>query len=123
MQVVLGGVLLLGAPALAGPPKPEKIPVSVGKWTGPSAGTFKGAMKAGLNKECKVGAAKGARAIVEGVVEAKEKGFLVKVMVKAAKNGETVEEKEYSFSKAKVSSGQRDKMGREISKIVRKTPE
>jgi ABC-type sugar transport system substrate-binding protein len=106
--------------------KTEKIPVAMGSWKGPSANTFKGAVRRGLSKECAVvggKAAKTARVVIDGEVESSDpKHFVVRVIVKSPKSGEVVEQKEYKFSKASATQAQSDRMGREVSEIVRRAP-
>ncbi len=104
-------------------PKPPKIPVVFGTWTGPSAGTFKSAVRKGIAKDCIVVAKKKARVVIEGTAEAQGKGAVVHVRVKAAKTDEIVETKDFTFARLSVSSGQAGKMGKAVAEIAGRSPE
>jgi hypothetical protein len=113
----------LGASSLAArAEKPEKIPVALGNWKGPSAGTFKSALRRGLAKECRIVAAKSARVVIDGEVLQEGKGFNVRVFVKSAKSGEVVEQREFPFAKTNVSQAQSNRMGHAVAEIVRRAP-
>src|SRR5690242_10370844 len=87
LLALLALAALAPAPAGAAAPKPEKIPVAFGTWTGPSASTFKGALRKGLGKECRIVPPKGgARVIIHGTVTPQGKGFLVRVVIKMPKS-------------------------------------
>jgi len=104
--------------------KPPKIPVALGKWTGPHAGSFKSALRSGLAKDCVVVGAAKARVIVDGeVTSADEKHFTVRVIVKSPKTNDIVESREYSYSKPALSQAQSHKMGRDVTEIARRSPE
>jgi len=118
----LGLCLLMVSAAAFAKEKVEKIPVAVGKWEGPNASTFKGALKRGLTKECRVVGAKSARVVVEGMVLEHGKGFVVRVIVKQPKSGEVVEQKEFTFAGARASAGQSNKMGHAVAEIARRAP-
>jgi hypothetical protein len=102
--------------------KPEKIPVAIGDWKGPSASTFKSAVKSGIAKDCKIVGKKTARVIVDGEVTPDGKGFQVRVIVKAAKSGEVAESHSFPFAKAKASKGQSAKMGKMVTEAARRAP-
>jgi hypothetical protein len=123
---VILAVALASATAAARPKaeKPEKIPVALGSWRGPSASAFKDALKHGLGKECKVVGAKskGARALVDGTVEERGKGVVVRVVVKQPKTSEVVEQREFPFARPKPSRAQGDKMGKAVAAIARRVP-
>jgi hypothetical protein len=102
--------------------KPEKIPVALGSWKGPSAGSFKGALRRGLAKDCTFTKPKTARAIIDGEVTQEGKKFTVRVIVKAAQSGEVLEQREYPYSKPSLSQGQTNKLGREVAEMVRRAP-
>jgi hypothetical protein len=104
--------------------KPAKIPVAMGAWTGPHAGTFKSGVRSGVAKDCVVTRAEKARVIIEGEVkEGENNHFTVQVIVKSAKTKEIVESREYSFSKPQVSQAQSHRMGRDVTEIARRAPE
>jgi len=119
-------VLIALALALAALParaeKPEKIPVALGSWKGPSASSFKSALRRGLAKDCVIVGAKRARAILDGEVVQDGKAFTVRVIVKSAKSGEVAEQREFPFAKASVSSAQANRMGRAVADMVRRAP-
>jgi hypothetical protein len=113
--------LLVGAAARAD--KPVKIPVAMGTWNGPHAGTFKSAVRSGMSKDCVVTKAAKARVTVDGEVTEEEKGFKVRVVVKSPKTNDIVESREYSFAKPTVSSGMAKKMGHDVGEIAKRAPE
>ncbi len=106
----------------AAAPKPEKIPVAFGAWTGPAAATFKSALRHGLTKDCSAVSAKKARVLIEGVVAEQGKGVVVHVTVKSVKTGEIVETREFAFARPKPSQGQVNKMARAVVEIARRSP-
>jgi hypothetical protein len=117
-------ILVIGAGMVgARAEKPPKIPVAMGTWTGPHAGTFKSAVRSGVSKDCSVVKANKARVIIDGEVTEAEKGFTVHVTVKSPKTNEIVESREYSFSKPQVSQAQTHKMGHDVTEIARRAPE
>ena len=114
-------LVLVGA--LAHAEKPEKVPVALGSWKGPSASTFKSALRRGLAKDCTFVKAKKARALIEGeVTSADGKKLSVKVIVKATTTGEVVEQRSYQFAKPSVSAAMASKMGREVADSARRAP-
>jgi hypothetical protein len=115
-------VSLATGTAAAREPKPEKVPVALGAWKGPSASTFKSAMRRGLAKECKVVGAKGARVVVEGEVAPAGKGFVVRAIVRQPRTNELLQQREFKFAKAKASAGQSNKMGHFVAEVARRTP-
>lgn len=116
-------VLLLGGAALADKPKPERIPVAMGAWKGPHAGSFKSGVRSAIAKDCVVVKAEKARVIVEGEVTPSEDGkkVTVKVVIKSPKTNEIVESKEYS-TKPDPSVGQSKKMGHDLVEMARRAP-
>jgi hypothetical protein len=108
--------------AAARPTAPDKIPVSFGSWTGPSARTFKSALRHGLRKDCTVVGAKTARVIIDGVVSEQGKGVVVRVTVKSPKDGEIIESREFPFSKPTPSQSQGDRMGAAVVDMARRAP-
>jgi hypothetical protein len=120
-SIVLLAVLLMGNAARAG--KPPRIPVAMGTWSGPHAGTFKGAVRSGMSKDCVVTKPDKARAIIDGEVSEGEKGLKVRVIVKSPKTSEVVESREYSFAKPQVSAGMSKKMGHDVGEIAKRAPE
>jgi hypothetical protein len=102
--------------------KPARIPVAFGQWTGPHAGTFKSGLRGGLAKECVVVKAEKARVIIDGEVSG-DKTFKVRVVVKSPQTKDTLESKEYSFSKPSVSEAQSHRMGRDVAEIARRAPD
>jgi hypothetical protein len=107
-----------------GAEKPPKIPVAMGKWTGPHAGSFKSAVRGGIAKDCAVVRADKARVVIEGEVTEKEnKHLTVRVILKSPKTSEVVESKEYEFAKPNVSHGMSQKMGRDVFEMARRAPE
>lgn len=113
---------LVASPAVAGPPKPEKLPVAFGAWTGKGAGSFKSALRGKIGKECVVVPPKKARALLEGVVTEAGKGVTVKLVVKAAFNGEVVQSKEFSFARPSPQAGKVAQMAKAVVEITRRTP-
>jgi hypothetical protein len=114
-------VLLLGGAALAD--KPERIPVAMGAWKGPHAGSFKSGVRSAIGKDCVVVKAEKARVIVEGEVTPSEDGkkVTVKMVIKSPKTNEIVESKEYS-TKPDPSVGQSKKMGHDLVEMARRAP-
>jgi hypothetical protein len=117
---LVGLLLLVGA---AHAEKPPKIPVAMGTWKGPHAGTFKSAVRSGVSKDCVVTKAAKARVVIEGEVTEAEKGFKVMVILKSPKTNEIVESREYKFAKPQVSSGMAKKMGHDVTEIAMRSPE
>jgi hypothetical protein len=115
-------VIALAAPT-AYAEKPPKIPVAFGKWTGPHAGTFKGAVRNGVSKGCVVVRPAKARVIIEGEVGAEDKPIKVRVILKSPTNNEIVESREYTFNKPSVSAAQSRKMGRDVTEMAQRAPE
>jgi hypothetical protein len=120
-RIVAFIVVLAGAAAHAD--KPPRIPVAMGTWTGPHAGTFKSAVRNGMSKDCVVTKASKARVLVDGEVAAEEKGMKVRVIVKSARTNEIVESREYTFAKPQVSAGMSKKMGHDVGEIAKRAPE
>jgi hypothetical protein len=115
-------LLLASGPAAAKEPKPDKIPIAVGSWTGKYAGTFKSALRGSLGKDAKIVSAKTARVVVDGTVEEKGKGALVTVIVKLPKSGEVLERRDFTFSKPSASKGQASKMGKMVLEAAKRAP-
>jgi hypothetical protein len=116
-------LLALGGMAAAAE-KPPKIPVAIGKWTGPHAGTFKSAVRSGIGKDCQVVKPAKARVVIDGeVTEGDDKKLTVRVLVKSPKTDELVQSKEYTFAKPNVSHGMSQKMGHDLTEIARRSPE
>lgn len=113
--------LLVATPVRA--EKPAKLPIAFGAWKGPSAGTFKSALRQALAKTCAVVPRGKARVVIEGEVRPQDKGVSVRVSLKSPRSDEIVESREYSFAKPKVSAGQAGKMGREVTEMVGRAPE
>src|SRR5215472_4683307 len=109
MVMVLLVAIGVGA-AVAHADKPPKIPVALGKWSGPHSGSFKSALRSGLSKDCVVVRAEKARVIIDGEVSG-DKTFTVRVILKSPKTNELVESREFSFSKPDVSPARSRKMG------------
>ena len=103
-------------------PKPEKLPVAFGGWTGKGAGSWKSALRSRLNKECVFVGPKKARALIEGTITEKGKGISLRIVVKAAKTGEIVETKEFAFSRPAASGEKAAKLARAIVEITRRAP-
>jgi hypothetical protein len=103
--------------------KPPKIPVALGKWTGPHASGFKSGLRSGISKECVVVRPAKARVIVEGEVTGTDKPWKVRVIVKSPKTDEVIESREYTFYKPTPSQAQSHKMGRDVTEIARRAPE
>jgi hypothetical protein len=122
LKMVVLLLIAMGA-AVAHAEKPAKIPVALGKWTGPHAGTFKSALRSGLSKGCVVVRAEKARVIIEGEVSAEDKPIKVHVILKSPKTSDIVESREYTFSKPSVSQAQSNKMGREVTEMASRAPE
>ncbi len=120
-RLVLCSVLTLGASAHAD--KPERIPVALGRWTGPHAGSFKSALRGGTAKGCMVVRAERARVIVDGEVTGTDKPWKVRVIVKSPKTSDVVESREYTFYKPTASSAQGKKMGRDVCEMAQRAPE
>jgi hypothetical protein len=121
--LVVMAIFVLGlSPFAARADKPEKIPVALGSWKGPSANTFKSALRRGLAKDCLVVGAKRARVVIDGEVSQEAKGFTVRVIVKSAKSGEVAEQREFPFAKANVSPAQSNRMGHAVADMVRHAP-
>lgn len=123
---VLVGLLALAPTsamaARAAKPKADRTPVVWGSWKGPGASGFKGALRRGISKEVLVVGPKAARAVIEGEVRPQGKGVIVRVIVKAAKGGEVVEQREFSFARPQASRSQIDRMGRAVADMARRTP-
>ena len=103
-------------------PKVEKLPVAFGAWTGKGAGSWKGALRGKLNKECAFVGPKKARVLIEGTLTEQGKGVTVRVVVKATKTGEIVETKEFSFPRPQASGPKAVKMAKAIVEITRRAP-
>src|SRR5689334_12332628 len=103
-QLLVVAMCLASAAAFAEKVAPEKIPVAFGSWKGPSASSFKSALRKGLGKECAV-VSKKARVVIEGVVTPSEggKGVVVRVVVKSSSSGEIVESREFPSPKPQPS--------------------
>jgi hypothetical protein len=107
-----------------GADKPPKIPVAMGKWTGPHAGSFKSSVRGAIGKDCVVVKADKARVVIEGEVTEKEnKHLTLRVILKSPKTSEVVESKEYEFSKPSPSHGQAQRMGKDVFEMARRAPE
>jgi hypothetical protein len=102
--------------------KPPKIPVAFGKWSGPSAGSFKASMRSTLNKSCVVVGKKKSRAYIEGVVEPENKGAVLHLVVKASKNDEVVESRDFHSPRPTPSSGLGNKIGRAVVEMANRAP-
>ncbi len=108
--------------AQAKAPKPEKVRVVFGAWTGRGAGAFKSGARAVVAKGCTLSSRKDARALVEGEVSPKDKGVLVRVLIKGAQNGELVESREFVSPRPSPSRGLLNKIGRAIVDMVQRVP-
>jgi hypothetical protein len=115
-------VALSAGAAVAHADKPPRIPVALGKWTGPHAGSFKSALRSGLSKDCVVVRAEKARVIIDGEVTG-DKTFSVRVILKSPKTNELVESREFTFSKPDVSQARSRKMGHDVAEMARRAPE
>ncbi len=102
--------------------KPEKLRVALGSWKGPHAGSFKSALRSSLGKDCVFVNATRARAVIDGEVSEQGKRFSVRVIVKSAKTGEVVEQREFSFAGPSPSKHQSSKMGHDVAEMVQRTP-
>ena len=116
-------MVALGIGGMAQAEKPPKIPVALGAWTGPRAGSFKSGVRSGVAKECQVVRANKARVIIDGEVTEEDKRFKVRVIVKSPVTNDIVESKEYTFSKPELSQGQSRKIGHDVFEIARRSPE
>src|SRR5258706_9638066 len=123
---VLSLPLLLTSIALgsdsASAEKPEKIPVALGSWKGPHAGSFKSALRRGLLKECVFVRAKAARVTIDGEVTEQGKRFSVRVLVNSTKTGELFEQHTYSYARPTLSDGQSNKLGHDVAEVARRAP-
>lgn len=125
LTVAVGALALAPTPALAShsaKPKADRTPVAFGSWKGPGASAFKSALRHGIAKECVVVGAKMARALIDGEVRPQGKGVIVRVIVKAAKGGEVVEQREFTFARPRASKSQTDRMGRAVADMARRAP-
>jgi hypothetical protein len=102
--------------------KPPRIPVALGKWTGPHSGTFKSALRSGIAKECVVVRADKARVVIDGEVTG-DKSFTVRVILKSPKTSDIVESREFTFAKPQVSAAKSRKMGHDVAEMARRAPE
>jgi hypothetical protein len=118
---VLVTTLAFGSTMAAAPPV-EKTPIAFGSWKGPSAGSFKSALRRGLQKECVVVPAKKARAIITAEVTQEGKKYSVHVVVTSTKTNEVVESRTFTFSKPSLSAGQTNKFGADVGAIARRSP-
>jgi hypothetical protein len=123
-RLVLALTLVAAVPAAAADKEPvEKIPVTFGSWTGPSASSFKSALKKGLGKDfTMVSAKKSPRVIIEGTSTEQGKGVVIRVIVKSPKSGEIIESREFTFSRPQPSGGTATKMIKATVEIVRRAP-
>jgi hypothetical protein len=121
MVLVVLVAIGIGA-AAARADKPPRIPVALGKWTGPHAGTFKSALRSGLGKDCVVVRADKARVVIDGEVSG-DKSFTVRVILKSPKTNDVVESREFTFSKPDVSQAKSHKMGHDVAEMARRAPE
>ena len=112
----------LATTAAAKAPKPEKIRVAFGAWSGPGAGAFKSGLRSAIAKDCVIGGKKGARAIVEGVVAPEAKGAVLRLAIKAAESGELVESREFHSPQPRPSHALLSKIGRAVVEMVRRAP-
>jgi hypothetical protein len=125
LTITAGVLALAPTPAVAArseKAKADRTPVMFGSWKGPSARVFKSALRNGIAKECLVVGPKAARAIIDGEVREQGKGVVVRVIVKAAKSGEVVEQREFTFSRPQASRSQADRMGRAVADMARRAP-
>jgi hypothetical protein len=122
-RVVLSWIVLGFCAFAARAEKPPRIPVALGKWTGPHAGSFKSGLRGGISKECVVVRADKARVIIDGEVTGTDKPFKVRVIVKSPRTGDVVESREYTFQKPSPSGPQSRKMGHDVTEIARRAPE
>ncbi|HEX2568952.1 MAG TPA: hypothetical protein VH877_05280 [Polyangia bacterium] len=125
LAVVVGVLALTSTSAVAShseKSKADKTPVMFGSWKGPGASGFKSALRHGIAKECAVVGAKAARAVIDGEVRPQGKGVVVRVIVKSAKGGEVVEQREFTFARPRASQSQVTRMGRAVSDMARRAP-
>jgi hypothetical protein len=120
LVVLVAMGLMMAAAARA--EKPPKIPVALGKWTGPHAGTFKSALRSGISKDCVVVRPAKARVVIDGEVSG-DTTFTVRVILKSPRTNEIVESREYTFSKPEVSQAKSHKMGRDVAEMARRAPD
>jgi hypothetical protein len=123
---LLFGLLLIGlgsnAAAKTVAPAPEKVHVTFGAWTGRGAGSVKSAVRPQVAKGCVVTGKKDARALIEGEVSPKDKGVLIRVIVKGAQNGEVVETREFPSPKPSPSRGLISKIARAVVEMAQRVP-
>jgi hypothetical protein len=103
-------------------PKPDKVRVTFGAFTGRGAGSFKSGIRAIVAKACVMSSRKDARALIEGEVTPKDKGASFRLIVKAAQSGEVVESREFTSPKPSPSSGLVHKIGRAAVEMVQRVP-
>jgi hypothetical protein len=103
-------------------PKPDKVRVAFGSWTGKGAGTFKSGVRSVVAKGTVITNKKGARALIEGEVVPKDKGVVFRLSIKAAQSGELIESREFPSPKPSPSRALLNKIGRAIVDMVQRVP-
>jgi hypothetical protein len=106
----------------ANAPKPEKVRVAFGSWTGRGAGSFKSGVRPIVAKGTVITNRKAARALVEAEVLPKDKGVLLRLAIKGAQSGELVESREFPSPRPSPSRALLNKIGRAIVDMVQRVP-